>query len=465
MAWVGIHFSGIRHDHEALDSRAAAVRTGRVRDHYERALAAARRARDNLRPTVAVGPATGSAGSSSASATSTRSTPRVRPPVLRRTARLQKPASRPSQRWRTSARPSKPTPASPVTNPTAAPSPPWPNTSTARSKRRLLSYGSNDNEGHSDWIELKDHTMKPALVSRRELLQLTGAAALGSVCAPRRLLGAEPAAGEFGYVVGEATGEKAGLAVLGDGGNAIDAVVAAVLTAAVAAPASAGIGGFGMSAVIAQDGGRRLVAIDGTSAAPAAMRADTFSPVPMASCPTASTRRTGYPARAGFPPVCPESSPACNLPWIAAARVASVNWCSPPSPWREMVFPGPPAWLLRCRTERPFSRRTPAREDCSSPTASPWLPVNCSETTNSPRCSPRSPRQTPSSRFIEDDIARMIAAGFQKNGGLVTAQDMAAYQAPTGRPADDDLERVRDPHSAADGGWPERVADAARCGR
>jgi hypothetical protein len=71
--------------------------------------------------------------------------------------------------------------------------------------------------------------MKTNLISRRGLLKLTGAAALGAVSASRRSLGAEPAAGGFGCVVGEATGEKVGMQVLADGGNAIDAVVAAAL--------------------------------------------------------------------------------------------------------------------------------------------------------------------------------------------------------------------------------------------
>ena len=127
--------------------------------------------------------------------------------------------------------------------------------------------------------------MNDSRLSRRDLCKLTAAAALGSGCVPRLLLGGESAPTELGAVIGQPDGAEIGMRILADGGNAIDAIVAAALTAAVTAPASTGIGGFGLSAVIAHDGGTRLAAIDGNSAAPAAMRADTFRPGPDGKLP------------------------------------------------------------------------------------------------------------------------------------------------------------------------------------
>lgn len=127
--------------------------------------------------------------------------------------------------------------------------------------------------------------------------------------------------------------------VLASAGNAIDAVVAA----AVAAPASAGIGGFGMSAVIAYDGGKRVVAIDGNSAAPAAMRADVFRPGPDGRVPDGINPTQWLSITGCFRPACRECWPGFSLRWIVAGRAVSPSWFNPPSPWRATVLCGPRA--------------------------------------------------------------------------------------------------------------------------
>src|SRR5437762_8872523 len=82
--------------------------------------------------------------------------------------------------------------------------------------------------------------------------------------------------GAAGAVRGEPTAEKVGQQILAAGGNAIDAVVAAALTAAVVVPHQTGIGGYGGHATLAVDGGRRLTSIDFNSMAPAAARGGMF---------------------------------------------------------------------------------------------------------------------------------------------------------------------------------------------
>src|SRR5690242_14733981 len=67
----------------------------------------------------------------------------------------------------------------------------------------------------------------------------------------------------------------AGLAVLEDGGNAIDAVVAAAFAGYVAEPAMCGIGGYGrMSTYVAAR--RELISVDHYLRAPGAARPDMF---------------------------------------------------------------------------------------------------------------------------------------------------------------------------------------------
>src|SRR3954471_15171610 len=79
-----------------------------------------------------------------------------------------------------------------------------------------------------------------------------------------------------GVIRGEPTAEKVGQQILAEGGNAIDAIVAAALTAAVVVPHQTGIGGYGGHATIALDHGRRITSIDFNSLAPAAATPDMF---------------------------------------------------------------------------------------------------------------------------------------------------------------------------------------------
>src|SRR5438045_9342037 len=105
--------------------------------------------------------------------------------------------------------------------------------------------------------------------TRREALKLTGAALTGGVLSLRSA--AEPGSSTVtGLVAGQAKAAEVGNEVLRAGGNAIDAAVAAALTAAVAAPQQCGIGGYGGHMMIALGQAKKVTAIDFNSAAPAA---------------------------------------------------------------------------------------------------------------------------------------------------------------------------------------------------
>ncbi|MCE2862939.1 MAG: gamma-glutamyltransferase [Opitutaceae bacterium] len=117
--------------------------------------------------------------------------------------------------------------------------------------------------------------MPSSLSSRRRFLAQAGAAAL--VARPSVQAALRPAQ-PHGHVVGDAFSELAGAKVLADGGNAVDALVVAALVGAVTQPHQTGVGGYAAHGIVAMDGGRRIVVIDANTTAPAAATADMFRP-------------------------------------------------------------------------------------------------------------------------------------------------------------------------------------------
>src|SRR5712691_4355584 len=71
----------------------------------------------------------------------------------------------------------------------------------------------------------------------------------------------------------------AGLEILQAGGNAVDAAVATGFAIGVVEPAMSGVGGVAAMVIYSHATGRTVV-IDGSSAAPAAARADMFELAP-----------------------------------------------------------------------------------------------------------------------------------------------------------------------------------------
>ena len=89
-----------------------------------------------------------------------------------------------------------------------------------------------------------------------------------------------PVEGERGVcAAGHALAARAGVRVMQEGGNAVDALCAAAFTAFVVEPASCGIGGYGHISLWLGER-RRFVSIDAYCRAPLAARDGMFEPAP-----------------------------------------------------------------------------------------------------------------------------------------------------------------------------------------
>lgn len=264
--------------------------------------------------------------------------------------------------------------------------------------------------------------MHPSLLSRRRLLKLAGAAAAGSVCVPRLLRAAAPAENERGCVLGQPAGEQVGMSVLADGGNAIDAIVAAALAAAVAAPNQTGIGGYGMHAAIAIRGGERIAAIDGNSAAPAAMRADTFQPGADGKVP-GGVNETGWLA-AGVPGILAGLQLA--LDQFGTCRLGDL--VSPAIDLARNGFPWPKSLAAAVRGKPQF-QQDPGSRKLFFPGGAPLAAGDVFKNPELAEMLAALAKANSVEAFYRGDIAQCIAEGFRKNGGLVTVEDMAAYRA------------------------------------
>ena len=210
--------------------------------------------------------------------------------------------------------------------------------------------------------------------------------------------------------------------ILADGGNAIDAIVAAALTAAVAAPYQTGIGGYGLSAVFALEGGKGIVAIDGNSTAPAAMRADTFQPGADGRVP-GRVNEIGWLA-AGVPGILAGLQLALDRFGTRSFREVvqpAIGVARDGIPWRENL-----AAIIR--SNKQLETDTGSRK-LFFPDGQPLAVGARFRNPELAELLDALAKANSVEAFYRGDIARLIAEGFQKNGGLVTAQDMAAYEA------------------------------------
>ena len=259
--------------------------------------------------------------------------------------------------------------------------------------------------------------------SRRDALKLAGGALLGATPLCSRPGVAAPLDAGRGLVVGHIHAAKAGMEVLAEGGNAVDAAVAAGLAAGVSSVQMCGIGGYGGHLVIALPGGKKVTAIDFNTAAPAAARDDMFPldehggvkgevnsygwlaagvPGTLAGLQLALDRYGTWPLRKVIQPALRLARDGFEV----SAALATAT-----SEYRARLVKDAASARLLLHDGKPLERgmtfRNPELADLLETLA----------------------KRNSVDSFYRGDIGKRIAREFQKNGGLVTADDLAAYPA------------------------------------
>jgi gamma-glutamyltranspeptidase / glutathione hydrolase len=254
--------------------------------------------------------------------------------------------------------------------------------------------------------------------NRRQFIERTAALVAGGLTPFARAGGST----SKGIVNGQRDAAAAGIAVLNAGGNAVDAAVAAALVAGVVAVHSTGIGGYGGHMLIAR-AGEKPRAIDFNSVAPAAFKSDMF-PLDEKGKVKDQVNHYGWLA-AGVPGV------LAGLQ-LALDKFGSKSFAELAKP--AIAFARDGFIVSRDLAARLKSASARFAKDLGS--AKLYLPSGKPLAEGQRLRNPALAdllqslaEQGGVDAFYRGDIAQKIAAAFRKNGGLVTADDLAAYRA------------------------------------
>ncbi len=260
--------------------------------------------------------------------------------------------------------------------------------------------------------------------NRRRMLGASAAAVIvaGSARATKAV---QP---EVGFVVGDPEAGRVGASVLQAGGNALDAIVSGAFAVAVTALNQTGIGGYGGTAVLAVEGGRRIVSVDFNSAAPAAMGESTF-PLNAQGEVINGVNEFGWLA-SGVPGILAglelvlKTGGTWSLHDTLQPAIAIARDGFQLSPSLAASIRGAAAQFAKDVGSRKlyFDEGVPkaAGSTFRNPELADVLTILAKANSIDP--------------FYRGELASKVAAEFQKNGGLVTVADMAAYQARLAKP-------------------------------
>ena len=214
-------------------------------------------------------------------------------------------------------------------------------------------------------------------------------------------LGRPEEEGQGGIVMGEPKAAEVGNRVLQEGGNAIDAIVAAALAGAIHAPNQYGIGGYGGHMIVRTANGT-IKCIDFDTIAPAGAQVATYG-----------WRASGVPGiLAGLQ--------------LALDRFGTRGFKSlvePAIALAENGFAISEGLAKAIRSREKELKQDPASARLYFPDDNVLRNPDLADMLR------RLAAQNSARDFYEGQIARQIAAAFAKNNGLVTAKDLADYKA------------------------------------
>lgn len=237
---------------------------------------------------------------------------------------------------------------------------------------------------------------------------------------------------------GPAEAAQAGAAILAEGGNAFDAAVAACLACAVMQPQQIDLGGYVLAAVLREGATGRIWSVDANTTAPAAAAADMFRTHPVRSNPTTyldiNEREYGCTVEGDaniYGPL------AVSVPgFIAGVGALSERWGQLPwpqiiAPARALVAAGIP--YSRILSDVLFKREAIARYPSTLKFLLPdgfdhlpnsdalWLRPDLLRTLD--RLATAGWRD-----FYTGELAHTIADFVVSQGGLLSREDMAAFE-------------------------------------
>lgn len=224
-------------------------------------------------------------------------------------------------------------------------------------------------------------------------------------------------------IVGQPVAAEAGARVLAAGGNAVDAAVAAALVAGVVAVQHCGPGGYGGHMVIAIPRTGKVTAIDFNSAAPAAAKADMF-PLDEKGQVKGRANTYGWLA-AGVP----GTLAGLELAADRYGRLPLAGLIGPALQHARDGFKVPPSLSTAIRAVRPQLQKDPVAAALLLQNGTPLKAGTLYRNAELAGLLEKFAARESFRSFYEGDIAKQIAAAFKKNGGLVTAADLANYQA------------------------------------
>jgi gamma-glutamyltranspeptidase / glutathione hydrolase len=261
--------------------------------------------------------------------------------------------------------------------------------------------------------------------SRREMLNLTGKAVIAGALLPKVSLAApsKPLLPSYGAVSGDPTGTEVGEKVLADGGNAIDAVIAAALATCVVAESKCGVGGYGGHMTITLAGGKKVTCIDFNSMAPAAARPDMFS-VNQKGMVKNNLNSTGW-MSIGVPGTLAGMQLALDKYGTRSFRELT----APAIALARDGFPISSSMANAIRGTAPQLRHFPASAKLLLKNDEPYKAGEMFRNPDLAKMLEALAKRNSVDSFYRGDIAENITGQIKKNGGMVTAEDFAAYKA------------------------------------